>query len=37
MLANIPMPTWIPILFFVVLMAGSFYIGAWLQGKEPKK
>lgn len=37
MLLNIPMPTFIPILFFVVLMAVSFFVGFWLQGKETRR
>jgi hypothetical protein len=35
-LANIPYPDWFPILFFVLLLAGSFYVGAWLQKGEKK-
>jgi hypothetical protein len=34
---NIPLPDWIPILFFIVLLAASFYVGAWLQSKEPRR
>jgi general stress protein CsbA len=34
---NIPQPDWIAIVFFIVLLAGSFYVGAWLQGKEPRQ
>lgn len=37
MLLNIPMPTIIPIAFFIVLMAASFYVGAYLEKREPRK
>jgi hypothetical protein len=33
-LLNIELPTWIPVLFFVVLIGGSFAVGAWLQKGE---
>lgn len=37
MLLNIPLPTFVPIAFFVLLMATSFYIGAYLEKREPRK
>jgi hypothetical protein len=27
-------PTWLPILFFVVLLAGAFVIGKWLVNND---
>jgi len=34
MLLNIPLPTWVPILFFVLLLIGSFIVGRWLERND---
>lgn len=34
LLLNIPLPTWLVILFFVVLLAASFVTGRWLERND---
>lgn len=34
MLLNIPLPTWVPILFFISLLVGSFIVGRWLERND---
>lgn len=31
---NYQFPTWLPIVFFVVLLFGSFLVGKWLVNKD---
>jgi hypothetical protein len=33
-LLNIPMPNWIPITFFVVLLGAAYMVGSWLEKGE---